>query len=552
MIRFERVSYRYPGQCRPALAGIDLTVDPGDFLVVTGPSGAGKSSLARAINGLIPHFHGGRFGGRLTVDGLDVTAHGTADLSTRVGFVAQDPETQTVMSRVEDEIAFGPENRGLERRAIRLRVEEALDLLGLSPLRSREIGTLSGGERQRVAIAAAMALRPAVLVLDEPTSQLDPWAAEEVLTVLERLNADLGTTIVLVEHRLERVLGWADRLVMLDRPGTVAADGPPREVVHALAVGPPLARLARGLGWEPTPLTVREARRVLAQFGPDPAALGAPPAREPRPGAPLVRLERVSFAYGDRLVLREVSVSFAAGQVTALMGRNGAGKTTLLKQVNGLLRPRSGCVEVLGRDIARVSTSDLARQVGYLPQHPGAMLFNDTVAAEIAFTLRAQGRPGDGAEALVRLGLETLAQRSPFDLSGGERQRAALAAVLVARPRVLLLDEPTRGMDYERKAGLARLLREEAERGAAIVLATHDVELVAQVADRVLVLAEGEVVADGPPRSVLPGSLTFAPATNRVLGGAWLLPEEVLERAATLRRAAADQRRGDPGTMTIA
>jgi len=523
MIHLDRLTYRYPRRSTPALSAITEEVAPGAYTVVAGPSGAGKSTLLRTLNGLVPHFYGGAFGGRVLVQGIDTREAQPADLGRIVGFVAQDPERQTVMDRVEDEIAFGPENYGLPRQEIRLRVEEALDLLGIAPLRDREIASLSGGERQRVVIAAAMAMRPPVLALDEPTSQLDPWGAEAVLSVLDRLHADLGTTIVIAEHRLERVLPAAERVLLLGSEGSVVTSGPPRAVAAALPYPPPLVRLGLALGWDPLPLTVQEARR-MAQGMPRPVApQGDPPAG----GDVVLEMQGVTFRYGERTTLRDITTVFREGTVTALMGRNGAGKTTLLKHLNGLLRPQSGRILLRAQDIAGTATPDLARTVAYLPQNPGAMLFNETVAAEVRFTLRALGVPGDVGPALEMAGVAHLAARNPRDLSTGERQRVALAAVLAAKPAVLLLDEPTRGLDGEARERLIALLRRLASTGTCIVMATHDVELAAVCADRVLLLGDGEVVADGPPRQVLTGSLTYATQVNRVFGGRALVLEDI-------------------------
>lgn len=531
MIRFEDATYAYPRQTAPAIRHFTWAVEPGTFAVVSGPSGAGKSTIARCLTGLVPHFHGGAFGGRVVVAGLDTREIRPARLGRLVGFVAQDPETQTVMDRVEDEIAFGPENHGLSRRDIRLRVEEVLDVLGISALRRRELATLSGGERQRAVLAAALAMRPDILVLDEPTSQLDPWAAEEVLTIVQRLNRELGTTVVLVEHRLDRVLGAADRLLVLHQGGSIAADAAPREAVSALPDPPPLLRVGEALGWHPLPLTVRDARRALAAMHAAPSATPPPATPSPTRRPIAVSLEHVTFAYDDQVVLRDVSAEFEAGTVSALLGRNGAGKTTLLKLINGLLRPRSGRVRVHGDDVAGIPTARLAHVVGYLPQNPGTLLFHDTVEAELRFTLRAQGRTGDVAGSLDAVGLADLARRSPLDLSSGQRQRAALASVLVARPSVLLLDEPTRGMDPHWQEELAALLRRLAAEGTAVLIATHDVDLIAECADRVLLLADGEVAADGPPKLVLAGSLAYSTQINRVFGGQVLRPADVLSRA---------------------
>ncbi len=526
MIRFDGVNYQYPSAGRQALTDVGWCLESGRVAVVTGPSGSGKSTLARTINGLVPHFHGGRFGGTVSVNGLDTTTHSTALLSQHVGFVAQVPETQTVTDRVEDEIAFGLENLRLPRNEIRLRVEEMLDLLSLNHLRKRNIDTLSGGERQRVVIAAAMAMRPTTLVLDEPTSQLDPTSSDEILTTLTRMNHELGTTILLVEHRLDRVLGMSDQLLVLDDCGRVRAAGPTRLSLAHLPAPSPLLRVANELGWIPAPLTVREARAFSARFA---ESTYSPP--EPRHtvvgDSPSITFDKVTFGYERSKVLDRLSLECYPGSLTALMGRNGSGKTTLLKLVNGLLRPGSGRVRTCGQDVSRTSTVDLARDVAYLPQNAGTLLFNDSVGAELRFTLRCRGRDDDVNGMLERFGLSQLADRNPLDLSGGERLRAALAAVLIGRPSILLLDEPTRGIDGELKQRLGEIFRQLADQGTTVLLATHDVDLVAEFADRVVILGDGEVVADGSPHEVMPGSLVYSTQINRVFGGRLLTVDDV-------------------------
>ncbi len=334
MIRFEHVSFRYANQTVPALVDFEWCVPRGSVAVVTGPSGSGKSTLARCVNGLIPHFHGGSFGGRVLVSGNDTRAYATADLSRWVGFVAQVPESQSITDRVEDELAFGPQNLGLGSSELRLRVEETIDLLGLNHLRYRMLETLSGGERQRVVIAAAMAMRPEVLVLDEPTSQLDPTSADEILSTLRRLNDELGTTILLVEHRLDRVLGMADQLLVINSEGRIDASGPPRQVLRQ-SPGPPLVEAARELDWRPLPLTVRDAHAFIHG-----SRLGLTQRESTRMdgnvGRPAISFEHVSFGYDRQPVLDQISTTLAAGSLTAIMGRNGSGKTSLLKLVNGL------------------------------------------------------------------------------------------------------------------------------------------------------------------------------------------------------------------------
>ncbi len=526
-IQFEGVRYAYPDEEVPVLDGVDWRVEEGEFVLVVGASGSGKSTLLRSINGLVPHFAGGRFGGVVTVRGYDTRRFGPRVLSRAVGFVFQDPEAQMVTGRVEDEIAFGMEQLGVPPMTMRKRVEEMLDLLGLAQLRRRETATLSGGERQRIAIAAALALQPRVLVLDEPTSQLDPRGAEDVLAALTRLNEDLGVTVVLAEHRLERVMSHADRMLLL-RPDATLIDGEPRDILGAMdpVMTSPLVRLGRALDWRPLPLSIKEGRRIMAA-GPVPVSPSDPP---PAYGALVLSLHHVSTGYGRQSVLRDLTLEVHEGELVALMGRNGSGKTTLLRTVMGFQPATAGMITVCGRDTTDLEPADLARDIGYLPQNPSALLFAETVRDELRFTLKHHPeRRGVDPDALLNtLDLEHTADRYPRDLSVGERERAALAAILVAEPRLLLLDEPTRGMDAARKRALGELLTRLRADGVAIVMATHDVEFVAEIATRVVLLGDGDIVADGTSREVLSGSLTFATQINKLYGDGFLTVENVL------------------------
>jgi len=530
MIHFDHLTYTYPEAARPALADVSLHIAEGEFVLVAGPSGAGKSTLLRCLNGLVPHFTGGRLSGSITVAGHDPVAAGPQVLSRVVGFVFQDPEAQFVVDRVEDEIAFALENVAIPLTEMRERVAEALDLLDLTSLRDRPLATLSGGEKQRVAIGAALVLRPRILALDEPTSQLDPQSAEEVLSALRRLNCDLGLTVVLAEHRLERILSHTDRLVYLSGPDKPVLTGPPRRILRQMALTPPLVTLGKALDWEPLPLTMEEAqpfaKSALSRFTFHASRL------MPKPET-LLLIRGLSFAYDTTPALRGVNLKIASGELVALMGRNGSGKTTLLKCIVGLLRPRQGEITLGGKSLIGQETTDICRSVGYLPQEPDALLFADTVAEELAVTLHNHGLldspPVAPADLLARLGLSGLATSYPRDLSVGQRQRVALGAVTVTRPRLLLLDEPTRGMDYLAKQELVRLLREWQADGAGVLLATHDVELAAQAADRIVVLDQGTVVADGAPANVLTASPILAPQVARLFPGTgWLTAEDAL------------------------
>ncbi|MFA5889729.1 MAG: ATP-binding cassette domain-containing protein [Actinomycetota bacterium] len=522
MIELRDVRYRYPGSSTWALDGVSLRVRDGEMVVIAGDSGGGKSTLARAITGLVPHFHGGEFAGTVLTGGRDTRTHAPRDLADVVGFVAQDPESQAVVDRVEDEIVFAMENLGVAPILMRKRMEEVLDALAISHLRDRRLETLSGGERQRVAIAGVLAAQPKCLVLDEPTSQLDPQSAEDVLGVLHRLNADLGLTIVLVEHRLERVVQYADRMIVL-HDGRIACDGTPRDVLGRNGVATPLSRIGRALGWEPLPLTVREGRAFASALRDQLAPVQTP---APSFGESLVEVEGMRVALGAREVVRGIDLRVSAGETVAIVGRNGSGKTTLLRALVGLLRPHAGRRTVAGLDPANVPVERLAARVAYVPQAADALLFHENVRDEIRFTLAARAPHEDVDVLLASAGLADFATADPRDLSAGQRLRVALLAATAGDPRVVLLDEPTRGMDAAGKDRLAHDLAAWRAAGRATLLVTHDVELVARVATRVVLLSAGSIVLDGPVRDVLGESTLFGSQMNKVFSDARILTVE--------------------------
>jgi len=501
------LTYWYPGTEVPALAGVELDLGPG-LTLLAGASGSGKSTLLRVFNGLVPHFHGGRISGRAQVGGLDVFQTPTHRLAREVAFVFQDPELQSVYSRVEKEVAFGLENVAVPTQELRERVAAALEAAGISDLRDRRLSTLSGGERQRVALAAGLALRPALVVLDEPMSQLDPGGCALLLRSLAELAAD-GRGVVVAEHRLELLLPAAHRVVLAEA-GRVRSSDRPASLAPLLPSAPGLVRLGLSLGWSPLPLSAEAAT---------PPALGRAAARPQRAaGAVAWSLEGVSAGAGPEPLLDRLDLEGRAGEATVLMGANGAGKTTLLRLLAGLLRPLRGRVE---RRSGRVA---------YLPQNPNALLHLPTVLAEVQLTLDRAGERESPLQVLEALGLQDLAQRYPRDLSSGERQRAALAAVLAGSPSLALLDEPTRGMDGRARAALGRLVAGLRERGASVVVATHDSELAAEIADRVVLLAEGRASELGPPDVALSGGGELATQIGRLYPGGPVTVEGVLSR----------------------
>jgi energy-coupling factor transport system ATP-binding protein len=501
------VRYRYPDAVRPALDGIDLEVGHGELVLLLGESGCGKSTLLRAALGLVPHFHGGELAGRVVSEGLDTRDSRPGRIARHVGLVFQDPESQLVMRQAVHEVAFGLENLGCPPEEIGPRAEQALAATGATHLAERDTATLSGGEQQRLAIAAVLAMGQSTLLLDEPTSQLDPVAAEELLALVQRLNRDRGVTVVVAEHRTSRIFAEADRVVVMDA-GRVTFDGTPRHAAEHLAHGaswllPPVTQAFLAAHRPERPLTVRDARRLAAPIAVPVASMGAA-------GPALVQVDHVDKAFGPVHALRDATAGIAAGRVTAVVGANGAGKTTLAQIAAGLERPDRG--RVTGPKIR-----------GYVSQNPAHHAIRETAADEVAFALENLGvaaaeRTRRVREELERFGLGDLADRHPADLSSGERQRLAIASVTVMRPEVLFLDEPTRGLDGLRKLALAELVRSLAREGCGTAVVTHDLDFAAEVADDVTTMARGTVLGDRRPAGQLAAGGLFACQLGLALG----------------------------------
>lgn len=519
MIEFDRVSVQYADAPQPVLREVSLTIDEGELCLVVGRTGVGKSTLLGAINGLVPHFTGGTLSGTVRVDGRSTAEHPPRELADLVGVVGQDPLAGFVTDTVEEELAYGMEQLAVAPSVMRKRVEETLDLLGLAELRDRALHELSGGQQQRVAIGSVLTAHPRVLVLDEPTSALDPTAAEEVLAAITRLVHDLGVTVVLAEHRLERVVQYADRVIHLPGNG-VAVDGAPAPMFASTSVAPPVVELGRLASWQPLPLSVRDARRAARPLRDTITDLPVPSARphSAARGSTVLQAEDIVVRYGEVVAVRGVDLDLRAGEVTALMGRNGSGKSSLLWAIQGSGRRQGGRVRVDGEDPQHLSPAAARALVGLVPQTPADLLYLDTVAAELEQADREAGIPGEPARALLdRLAPGVPDDLHPRDLSEGQRLALVLAIQLRATPRVVLLDEPTRGLDYAAKQALRDIVDLLAAEGRSIVISTHDVEFVAMAADRVVVLADGEIVADGSTAEVVVASPAFAPQVAKIL-----------------------------------
>ncbi|MEV0611699.1 ATP-binding cassette domain-containing protein [Nonomuraea sp. NPDC050404] len=525
MIELTDVSFWYHGQPDPVLAGVGASIGEGELVLIAGRTGAGKSTLLGTLNGLVPHFTGGHLEGRVAVGGADTSSRPPREFAHLVGVVGQDPLAGFVTDTVEEELAYGMEQLGLRPPVMRRRVEETLDLLGIADLRRRALRRLSGGQQQRVAIGSVLTMHPPVLVLDEPTSALDPTAAEDVLATLARLVHDLGTTVLLAEHRMERVVPFADRMLYLPGDGTLV-DGPPAAVLRDMPIGPPIVALGRLAEWEPLPLSVREARRRAQPLRE--ALLAVPDTPAGAAGTPVLTSRNIAVRYGTTVAVRGIDLDLHAGTVLALMGRNGSGKSSLLWALQGSGPRQGGTVTVAGNDPGQLTSARARALVGLVPQTAADLLYLARVADECAAADReADAVPGSCRNLLDRLAPGINPAAHPRDLSEGQRLALVLAVQLTASPPIMLLDEPTRGLDYDAKTTLAAIIATLTAEGRAVLVATHDVEFVAAVADRVVVMAEGEIVADGPARDVLGGSPAFAPQVAKILGPDWLTVADV-------------------------
>ena len=515
------LAYTYRGQKEPALDGVSLDVAQGEFVVVMGHSGAGKSTLCTSLNGLIPHFFRGRMQGEVRVEGRSTREGKVGEFAQEVGLVFQDFEAQLFSTNVALEVAFGPENFQVEREEMVRRVHEVLGQVRLEGFEDRTPATLSGGQKQRLAIASVLAIEPRILCLDEPTTDLDPVGKLGIFRIAEELKSRDEVTLIVVEHETEETLD-ADRIVVL-RDGQIIADRPAREVLQDVklleesSVMPlQVARFFRELGTEDgqLPLTPAEGKEEFERRGwrvsPErhQELVEADESREKNYEAPIIEIEGLSHRYPNGVVALEgVDMTVRRGEFLAVLGQNGSGKTTLVKHFNGLLKPTEGSVRVDGEETVELGIRRLGQRVGYVFQNPDHQIFSDTVADEVAFGPKIREMEEDEIrerveEALVAVGMEGRGDEDPFGLTKGERQRVAVASVLAVRPEVLILDEPTTGLDYAEQRSMMDLVRRLSEGGSTIIAVTHTMWVVAEYAHRAVVVRDGKVALQGTVREV--------------------------------------------------
>ncbi len=571
IVELRDVSFAYGQDSARALDHVSLAINEGEFVGVIGPSGAGKSTLAAVMSGAIPHHYTGQLFGATMVDGHDTCEVTLTDISRVVGSVLQDIDSQMVASVVEDEMLFGLENYGVPHDQIEGRIERALETVGIPHLRDREIAKLSGGQKQKVAIAAILALAPRVLVLDEPTAALDPASSTLVFETLRQVNEAAGITVVVIEQKVALLCKYCERVLVLSE-GKLAYDGEPHEVfghareLRAIGVDSPrVARIANSLlehgvveSIERPCLNVAEAKGLIAALVPaggegatdsgERAAQGAsslipdavkptrpsrhkPAARPHAEGAdPVVEVEDVSFAYPNRGdSVAGLNMRVYPGELVGIIGQNGAGKTTFTKLLNGLFKPKTGSVRIAGLDTREVPTSTIAAHCATLFQNPDRQICKDTVLEEVAFGLTLHGTPQDEAERRAAKVIERFdlpAGESPFSLSRGQRQMVALASVVVLDPQVVLLDEPTSGLDYRECMTVMETVREMAERGCAVIMVCHDMEVVSDFAERIVVMTKGKIAARDQADAVF--------ADDELMAAAYVEPPQVIALAKEL------------------
>jgi len=528
MIRINKLTYRYPNTTQPVLIDVNLEIPSGTITLISGASGSGKSTLLRCINGIVPHFTGGVIQGEIQVFEENPIQSGPLKLAGLVGYVFQEPESQFVFDVVEAEIAFSLENAGVEQLELNKRINQIIDHFQLNSIRYKHIQDLSGGEKQKVAIASALVNHPKVLIFDEPTSQLDAQTAEEFLQFLVNLTTTFGLTTLIAEHRLERVLPFVDAIAHITQDHHLIF-GPPRKILPHLDLAPPIVRIAQSFNISPLPLSVGEFSNKFTKLIKNKYPIETEDS--PVDTGPILLLNQLSTNIHDQNIIKDISFNLNQSEILVVLGPNGTGKTTLLRSILGLI-PSEGKRELFSKNMEIMKISSIIKHISYLPQNPNDLLFADSIIEELKITLKNHHQRKTDAqliEFLEPLDLAKQYNRYPRDLSIGECQRTAIAAITIHDPEIILLDEPTRGLDYHSKLELSSLLKNWRNQGKAIMVVTHDVEFAARLADRVLIIENGKMLFVGHPRVAFTQFEKYQTQTARLFSDTnAIIPEDII------------------------
>jgi energy-coupling factor transporter ATP-binding protein EcfA2 len=518
LFKLNNFTYYYPHGSQPALNNVNLEIEAGEFLLVMGRSGSGKSTLARVLCGLVPDFYGGSIKGEVFYQGIPLAKWEKNRIPQEIGIVFQEPDSQLIFRNVERDIAFGLENLGMDIHMMQRRVAETIDFLNLNNLKNRERSSLSGGEKQKIALAGVLAMNPRVLILDEPTSQLDPVAAGEFLSLLKDLNQDFGTTIILIEQRLDKAFSLADRVVIME-DGSNAFSGDSREQLlwaakYNYPLVPVISAIFSGFTQGKIPLSVKEGKYLLNDLENESSNKETKCKLSLQKGKPVVEINHLSFSYpAGETALNNLNLKIWPGECVALIGANGAGKSTLLQIIAGLLEGYKGSIRVAECSGKELKAEKLGHWVAYLPQNLDDFFLEDTVAEDIRL---ANKEPEKVEKWLKQMKLLAYRDHNPRKLSIGEKHRAALAAVLASEPVLLLLDEPTTGMDSEQKQSLGELLIKLCRQQKSVLLITHDIDFASEYAGRILFMHNGRILEDGPVEELMKGNVFYASQVARL------------------------------------
>jgi energy-coupling factor transport system ATP-binding protein len=516
-IEVKNLDYNYPREDKKTLNNLNFSVEKGEFILITGKSGSGKSTLAKCISGTVPYFYGGTIGGKIFLNGKDIRDTNHKERAKEITMVFQDPETQLTMNKVHREIAFGLENVGIDENKIKRRVWESMQYSNLLSIAYRDIVTLSGGEKQKVAITSALSYMPSCIILDEPTSQLDPSAADETSTLIRKINQELGITIIVIEQRIDKWFDFADKIMVLDN-GSIKYFGCKDNFynygdadVHEFL--PVYLKLAKFLKINTMPTCLKEMRKLLKDF-----SFRKPETKVQKIGEVAVKIDQLICNYEKTEAVKNLNISVENGDFLGILGANGAGKSTVMKAIMGLIKYK-GSIKVFGSEVSKVKLKELASFVGYVSQNPNDYLTKDTVYEEIKFTLDNYNIKDYTLidDILKTMGIYELKEKNPRDLSGGQRQRVAIASIMVLNPKILMLDEPTRGLDWEVKRKLGKTLKILNKKGTTIILITHDMDFAGEFCSKFMLMFNGEKVSEGNAENVLEDGIFYTTTINKLL-----------------------------------